>query len=84
MLATTVTICGKGQVEIPKNVFNSLHWSDGMELTLITTESGIMLMPKIVENKLSAKSLRGCLQHTGNPIPTNQLCKPVEYTNDSF
>ncbi len=83
MLAATVTIYGKGQFEIPKNVCNSLHWSDGMQLTLITTESGIMLMPKIVENKLSVKSLRGYLQHTGNPIPTDRLCRPVEYTNDS-
>ncbi len=80
MLAATVTISGKGQIEIPKNVFDSLHWRDGMELALITTESGIMLMPKTVENKLPAKSLRGCLQYTGTPIPTDQLCKPVEYT----
>jgi len=84
MLAATVKISKNGQVEIPMNVFKSLHWSDGMELTLITTESGIMLTPKIVKNKISAKSLRGCLQHTGNPIPTEQLCKPVDYTNDSI
>lgn len=84
MLATTVKISKTGQVEIPKNIFNSLHWKDGMELTLITTESGIMLTPKVVKNKISAKSLRGCLQHTGSPIPTDQLCKPVEYTNDSI
>jgi bifunctional DNA-binding transcriptional regulator/antitoxin component of YhaV-PrlF toxin-antitoxin module len=84
MLATTVKLSKTGQVKIPKNIFNSLHWEDGMELTLITTESGIMLTPKIVKNKISVKSLRGCLQHTGNPVPTEQLCKPVEYTNDSI
>ncbi len=78
MLAATVKISGQGQVVIPKNIFNSLHWTDGMELMLMTTESGIMLMPK-TQKKLSAKSLRGCLQHKGKPIPTEQLCKPVEY-----
>ncbi|WP_417910708.1 hypothetical protein [Candidatus Electronema sp. PJ] len=49
-----------------------------MELTLITTESDIMLIPK-TQKKLSAKSLRGCLQYKGKPIPTEHLCKPVEY-----
>jgi bifunctional DNA-binding transcriptional regulator/antitoxin component of YhaV-PrlF toxin-antitoxin module len=83
MLAATVKISGQGQVVIPRNIFDSLHWSDGMELTLVTTASGIMLMPK-TQKKLSAKSLRGCLQHKGEPVPTEQLCKPVEYTNDSI
>jgi AbrB family looped-hinge helix DNA binding protein len=82
MLIATITISEEGQVIIPKEVFDSLDWSDGMELTLVTIESGILLTPKI-KNKLSAKSLRGCLQHRGNPIPTDQLCKAVEYTNDS-
>ena len=83
MLAATVKISGQGQVIIPRNIVDSLHWSDGMELTLVTTASGIMLMPK-AHKKLSAKSLRGCLQHNGEPIPTEQLCQPVEYTNDSI
>lgn len=39
---------------------------------------------KIVGNKLSANSLRGCLQHSGKIIPTELLCKPVEYDNDSI
>ncbi|UJS22664.1 DUF2283 domain-containing protein [Thiothrix winogradskyi] len=28
-----------------------------------------------------AKSLRGFLQYTGTPVPIDQLCKPVEYTD---
>lgn len=83
MLAATVKISEQGQVVIPRSICDSLHWTDGMELTLITTDSGIMLMPK-TKNKLPAKSLRGCLQHKGKLIPTEQLCKPVEYTNDSI
>jgi bifunctional DNA-binding transcriptional regulator/antitoxin component of YhaV-PrlF toxin-antitoxin module len=83
MLAATVKVSGQRQVVIPRNIFDSLHWTDGMELTLITTESGIMLMPK-TQKKNPAKSLRGCLQHKGKPIPTEQLCKPVEYKDDSI
>lgn len=84
MMTTTVKISKGGQVKIPRNVFYSLHWSNGMELTLSITESGIILKPKTIKNKISAKYLRGCLQHMGSPIPTEQLCKPVEYANDSI
>jgi len=73
MLTITVTVSERGQVTIPKNICDSLHLTDGMELTLVATESNVMLTPK-TKTKLSAKSLRGCLQHTGNPIPTDQLC----------
>jgi len=83
MLAATIKISGQRQIIIPKNIFDSLHWTDGMELMLMTTDSGIMLMPK-TQKKLSAKSLRGFLQHNGEAISTEQLCKPVEYTNDSI
>jgi bifunctional DNA-binding transcriptional regulator/antitoxin component of YhaV-PrlF toxin-antitoxin module len=64
-----------GKVAIPNNICDLLQWTDGMELTLVTTDSGVMLMSKI-KPKLSAKSLRGCLQHKGEPILTEQLCKP--------
>jgi hypothetical protein len=36
------------------------------------------------KNKLTPKSLRGFLQHESEPVSTEQLCKPVEYDNDSF
>jgi len=82
MLTTTVKISEHGKVIIPSNICDSFHWTDGMELVLVATESGVMLMSQ-TQQKLSAKSLRGCLQHKGEPISTEQLCKPVEYTNDS-
>lgn len=75
MLATTVKISEHGKVIIPSNICDSLHWTKGMELMLITTKSGVMLTSQ-TSPKLSAKSLRGCLQHEGEPILTEQLCKP--------
>jgi len=42
-----------------------------------------MLMPK-TKKKRSAKSLRGCLQHKGKPVPVEQICKSVEYNDDSI
>lgn len=85
MMAATVRLSSKGQIVIPKKVRDSLHWSVGVELVLMTTEYGVMLQTKTPQQrKLPAKSLRGFLQHTGTPVPTEALCKPVEYTNDRF
>ena len=80
MLATTVKLSSKGQIVIPKDVRDSLHWGVGVELVLVTTEHGVLLQTKPHKNKKGmAKSLRGLLQHEGDPVPTEQLCKPVEY-----
>jgi AbrB family looped-hinge helix DNA binding protein len=85
MLATTVKLSSKGQVVIPKDVRDLLHWGVGVELVLLTTEHGVMLQTKSHEKKKrTAKSLRGFLQHEGEPVPTEQLCKPVEYDYGSF
>ncbi len=85
MLAATVKLSSKGQVVIPKDVRDLLHWGVGVELVLLTTEHGVMLQTKShKKNKHTAKSLRGFLQHEGEPVSTEQLCKPVEYDNDSF
>lgn len=56
-----------------------------MTATIFTTKHGVMLQTKTShQRKLPAKSLRGFLQHTGAPVPTEALCKPVEHTNDRF
>ena len=85
MFAATVKLSSKGQVVIPKDVRDSLHWGAGVELVLITTEQGVMLQTKPDnKKKYTAKSLRGFLQHKGEPVPTEQLCQPVEYDYDRF
>ncbi|MFI0399713.1 MAG: AbrB/MazE/SpoVT family DNA-binding domain-containing protein [Thiolinea sp.] len=85
MVAATVRLSSKGQIVIPKEVRDSLNWGIGVELILVTTEYGVILQTKpSQQRKLPAKSLRGFLQHTGTPMPTETLCKPVEYTNDRF
>ena len=78
MMAATVRLSSKGQIVIPKDVRDSLHWDVGVQLMLVMTENGVMLQTKAPKpRKLPAKSLRGFLQHTGIPIPTEELCRPV-------
>lgn len=85
MLAATVRVSSKGQVVIPKEVRDSMHWEAGTELVLVSTEKGVTLQTKPVKKgKHSAKSLRGFLQHKGKEkvLSTEELCKPVEYSDD--
>ena len=85
MMAATVRLTPKGYIIIPKQVRDSLHWNANTELVLLTTEHGVTLQAKIPQQqKIPAKSLRGLLQYKGEPVPTEMLCKPVDYANDRF
>lgn len=55
----------------------------GAEIDLFLLQNGILVKPKsLPKNLSSAKLLKGFLQHTGSPVPLDQLCKPVEYHDD--
>ena len=82
MSITTITLSSKGQVVIPKNIRDELHWETGTELELISTPSGITLRSISQKGKLNLADLRGILQYDGPPITTEELCKPVELTDE--
>jgi len=42
MKSATVKVSSKGQIVIPKEVRDDLHWGNGVELTLVMTEQGVM------------------------------------------
>ena len=83
MMARTITMSTKGQIIIPEEVRDTLDWNTGAELLLAVSKHSVVLQAKVPEtNKVQAKALKGFLQHKGEPVPTEVLCKPVEYTND--
>ncbi|MCK9991225.1 MAG: hypothetical protein RugAbin2_02239 [Rugosibacter sp.] len=82
MSTTTITLSSKGQVVIPKEIRDELHWRAGTQITLVSSASGVML--KTVPQKTGRKfeDLIGMLKHQGPPLSTEALCAPVDYSAD--
>jgi AbrB family looped-hinge helix DNA binding protein len=78
----TITLSSKGQVVIPKEIRDELHWDAGTELTLVSNASGVTIkaMPKKTGRNLA--DLIGMLKHEGPPLATEELCRPVELSDE--
>jgi AbrB family looped-hinge helix DNA binding protein len=78
----TITLSSKGQVVIPKEIRDELHWDAGTELTLVSNASGVTIkaMPKKTGRNLA--DLIGMLKHDGPPLTTEELCRPVELSDE--
>ncbi len=82
MTIATVTLSSKGQVVIPKEIREELHWDAGTELTLVSNALGVTIkaMPKKTGRNLA--DLIGMLKHDGPPLATDELCRPVELSDE--
>lgn len=82
MTTATITLSSKGQIVIPKEIRDELHWDAGTQITLISSASGVTLkvVPKTTGRKFA--DLIGLLKHEGAPLSTEELCKPVDYGED--
>jgi AbrB family looped-hinge helix DNA binding protein len=78
----TITLSSKGQVVIPKEIREELRWEAGTELTLVSNASGVTIkaMPKKTGRNLA--DLIGMLKHDGPPLATEELCRPVELSDE--
>ncbi len=82
MTVTTLKLSSKGQVVIPKQIREELHWQVGTTLTLIANGSSITLKAQPKSSGHDLSGLIGMLQHQGPAIPTERLCQPVDYSAD--
>lgn len=80
MTVTTLKLSSKGQVLIPKQIREELHWQAGATLTLSNGFSiTLKAQPKTSGHDLG--DLIGMLQHHGPAIPIERLCQPVGKKN---
>jgi len=82
MSVATITLSSKGQIVIPKEIRDQLHWHAGTQITLLPGASGVTLkaVPKKTGRRL--EDLIGMLKHEGPPLSTEALCAPVDYSVD--
>ncbi len=78
MTTLTTKLSSKGQLVIPKELREQLHWEAGTELTLVPTGHGIFLQLSVKKAKHNLADLRGMLKYDGPPILLEELCKPVD------
>jgi AbrB family looped-hinge helix DNA binding protein len=74
MAIANITLSSKGQVVIPKEIRDQLHWTAGHELSIETTESGVLLKSRPQKKALRLEELRGFLKSAGTPLATDELC----------
>lgn len=80
MTTSTATLSSKGQVVIPKEIRDELHWEAGTQITLVSGASGVTL--KAVPKKTGRRfaDLIGSLKHDGPQLSIDELCQPVDYS----
>ncbi len=83
MLASHVKLSSKGQIVTPKTIRDSLHWETGVELTLVASESGVILQTRKKDIQKDIGSLRGMLENTKISLSIEELCQPVDYDVDN-
>lgn len=82
MLIVTTTLSSKGQVVIPKEIRDEMHWMPGTQITLLSGVSGVTLKTAPKKTGRKFEDLIGMLQHKGLALPTEELCMPVDNSAD--
>jgi AbrB family looped-hinge helix DNA binding protein len=82
MSMATIKLSSKGQIVIPKEIRDELHWEAGTQLSLVATGSGVSLKAISAKTGRNLSDLIGLLKHEGAPITIGELCKPVDVRVD--
>jgi AbrB family looped-hinge helix DNA binding protein len=82
MSIATITLSSKGQIVIPKEIRDELHWDAGTQLTLVSGASGVTIKATPKKTGRRLEDLIGMLKHDGPPISTDDLCRPVDNSAD--
>lgn len=80
----TVHMSESGQVLIPADVRETLHWQGAMDLSIRLTGSGLLIQPR--QHPVGGRrleELRGLLKHHGEALSVEQLCAPVDCVEEA-
>jgi AbrB family looped-hinge helix DNA binding protein len=82
MSVITTKLSSKGQIVIPKEIRDELHWEAGTQLSLVATGSGVSLRAMAAKSGRNLCDLIGLLKHDDTPISIEELCMPVDIRAD--
>ena len=75
----TVHMSESGQVLIPSDVREILHWEGAMDLCIRLAGSGLLIQPRQHQaGGRRLEELRGLLKHHGEALSDEQLCAPAD------
>ncbi len=80
----TVHMSESGQVLIPADVRETLHWQGAMDLSIRLTGSGLLIQPR--QHQVGVRrleELRGFLKHHGEALSDVLLCAPVDCVEEA-
>jgi AbrB family looped-hinge helix DNA binding protein len=78
MSVATIKLSSKGQIVIPKEIRDELHWQAGTQLMLVCSPSGETLKAATKMSGCNLGDLIGMLRHDGPSILIEALCSPVD------
>ena len=81
-MSTTIKLSSKGQIVIPKEIRDELHWEAGMQLSLVATGGAVSLRAVPSKTGRNLGDLIGLLKHEGDSISIDTLCRPVDISAD--
>jgi AbrB family looped-hinge helix DNA binding protein len=74
-------LSAKGQVVIPKDVRDRLHWTQGEALDVIETADGVLLKRLTPGKKLSAQEalakIRALVKYDGPPVSIEEMNETI-------
>lgn len=82
MASAAITLSGDGQIEIPKEIGDALHWQAGMQLVLVSKPDGVTISTVQKPTRRRLADLIGLLKHEGPALSDEALCAAVDLNED--
>lgn len=79
---TTLTLSPTGQITLPPEVLQRIHWQTD-QLVLLSVGDMLILRPASYQKTDDISDLGGFFHKNKHQLSTEQLCQPVNLTEES-
>lgn len=75
---TRARLSTKGQIVLPKEVRDALHWQAGTEVEVVREGESVRLTPVPVKKRYTLDDLYGCLPYSGPPKTLEDMERGID------